>query len=346
MGTIDADAHVIETERTWDYLSAAEQAFRPRVVHTTEAVGAETAWWMIDGRLQPLMNNIGKDTAAESRELSDVSARLKHMDALGVDVQVLYPTVFLRPLTRRPDVALGLARSYNRWLADLTSQAPDRLKWVATIPTQDMDAALTEIQEARRQGACGVFVCGLESERRLSDPYFYPLYETAQDLDIPVCIHSGNNAFQVHDFYDDEPGFSKFKLATIGAFHHLIFNDVPARFPRLRVGFIEVSAQWVPYVLHDMAKRIRRTGRTLAANPLREYRIWVACQTDDDLDYILKYADEEFLLIGTDYGHADTSSEIEALRQLRADGKVSATVIDKILDANPRAFYGLPAAAH
>jgi len=47
------------------------------------------------------------------------------------------------------------------------------------------------------------------------------------------------------------------------------------------------------------------------------------------------------LVIGTDYGHADNAAEIEALRKLRTDAKIGAQVVDKILDDNPRALYGL-----
>jgi predicted TIM-barrel fold metal-dependent hydrolase len=67
----------------------------------------------------------------------------------------------------------------------------------------------------------------------------------------------------------------------------------------------------------------------------------VTCQTDDDLDHVLGYAGEDNLVIGTDYGHADNAAEIEALRKLRDDGKVPARVIDKILQDNPSAFYGM-----
>jgi predicted TIM-barrel fold metal-dependent hydrolase len=67
----------------------------------------------------------------------------------------------------------------------------------------------------------------------------------------------------------------------------------------------------------------------------------VTCQTDDDLDHVLGYAGEDNLVIGTDYGHADNAVEIEALRKLRADGKLPGRVIDKILQDNPAAFYGL-----
>jgi predicted TIM-barrel fold metal-dependent hydrolase len=69
--------------------------------------------------------------------------------------------------------------------------------------------------------------------------------------------------------------------------------------------------------------------------------MYVACQTTDDLPVILKDAGEDNLVIGTDYGHNDTSSQIEALRLLRSEGSVPSDIVDKILGANARALYGL-----
>ena len=120
-------------------------------------------------------------------------------------------------------------------------------------------------------------------------------------------------------------------------------SGLPAKFPGLRWGVIETSASWVPYLCHDLAARFARMydkkfdGRTM----LRDNRVYVACQTDDDLPYVLKYAGEDHLVIGSDYGHADTSSELEALRHLKEGGELPARVIDKILDDNARALYGL-----
>ena len=74
---------------------------------------------------------------------------------------------------------------------------------------------------------------------------------------------------------------------------------------------------------------------------LRKSKIWVTCQTDDDLPYVLKYSGDDRLVIGTDYGHNDTSSEILALRKLKEDGTVPTSVVNKILDDNARALYGL-----
>jgi predicted TIM-barrel fold metal-dependent hydrolase len=339
MFTIDADAHVIENESTWDYMLDSEKAFKPKVVGATDGKDAFD-YWMVDGRVIP-RNNVGRDLPVESREMSDLSARIKHMDELGIDFQVIYPTFFITPVSRRPDIDLAVSRSYNRWMADIVKKQPDRFRWVLVPPLQSTEHLSEELRFGKDNGACGVYMRGLEVERSLSDPYFFPLYEQASALDLPICVHSANGAFTTYDFFADDPGFSKFKLAVIGAFHSYVFHGIPQRFPRLKIGIIEVSAQWIPYAVHDLARRFARRGRPFPQNVLKENRIYVTCQTDDDLDQVLKYAGDDNLVIGTDYGHADNAAEIEALRKLRSDGKISARVIDKILQDNPSAFYGL-----
>ena len=56
---------------------------------------------------------------------------------------------------------------------------------------------------------------------------------------------------------------------------------------------------------------------------------------------MLKYAGENNIVIGSDYGHNDTSSEIEALRLLKKKGEVEPRIIDKILYDNAKALYGI-----
>jgi predicted TIM-barrel fold metal-dependent hydrolase len=118
-------------------------------------------------------------------------------------------------------------------------------------------------------------------------------------------------------------------------------------FPKLRVGFIETGASWIPFLYADLvAKNLRRTFLPIKFKEdlFRRYRFYVACQTNDDLPYILKYGTEDSLMIGTDYSHADQSAEIQALdviEQRGASGEIPAAVGRKILDDNPRRFYGL-----
>ncbi len=342
MAVIDSDAHVLETERTWDYMLESERPHRPRIVPTPNDPSSGGESWLVDGTYLGKARNVGQDTSRESREMDDIKARLKHMDELDVDVQVLYPTIFLRPYTRRPEVELAVTRSYNRWLIDIWKKAPDRLRWVAVLPLLTMDKALEEARFAKENGACGIFIRGLEGEKRLSDAYFFPIYEEAGKLDLPICVHSATGSFAVHDYFADECGFNRFKLAVVGSFHALVFNQIPAKFPNTKWGFIEVSSQWVPYAIHDFARRYERNGTKIdKSEVLKKNKIFVACQTDDDLPYVLKYAGDDHLVIGTDYGHNDTSSEILALRKLKQDGGLPPGVINKILDDNARALYGL-----
>jgi uncharacterized protein len=352
MGAVDADAHVIETVQTWSYLEGDERRFTPQLMRQTS--GGELLsnegdtvrdFWVIENRSHGKDRNVGTNTSQESREMLSVEARLAHMDELEVETQVLYPTLFLRPVVREPERELALYKSYNRWMADLWQQGKDRLRWVAKPPLRLLEKSPGTIRDelawAKEHGSCGIFMRGLECELALGAPYFYPLWEIAGELDLPVCVHSANGSFQHHDFFSDDTSFTKFKLAVVGAFHTLLEKQIPRKFPRVRWGFVEVSSQWVPYVLNDLADRFRRDGKSFSTDALSENNMWVACENTDDLPYVLSHAGEDCLMIGTDYGHHDPSSELNAISLLRNDARLTPETVHRILEANPRKFYGL-----
>src|ERR1051325_10037683 len=178
---IDADAHVLETEETWSYLESGEAKYRPEIV--SPHGNSTDEYWLIDGRLHLKSRNVGRDTPKASREMRDVNVRLQHMDELGVDVQVLFPTVFLSPITAEPEIDVALSRSYNRWLADKCKPAKDRLRWAAVLPLLSIDKAVEEARFAKQNGATAIFMRGTEGEHLLCDPYFFPLYEEASRLE-------------------------------------------------------------------------------------------------------------------------------------------------------------------
>ena len=74
---------------------------------------------------------------------------------------------------------------------------------------------------------------------------------------------------------------------------------------------------------------------------MEEYNLYVGCQTIDDLGYIIDRVGDDHLVIGTDYGHADTTAEIDALSKLSNDGKVTEASTQKILYDNPKRLYDL-----
>ena len=199
MGWVDADAHVVESPATWDYLLPSEQKFRPQLFKPEGE--SQRAHWVIDGKIRGLFRftfsaedlmkksaQIGRDmtTTMATRDLADVAARIKHMDDLGIDVQVLYPSIFLDPCADRPDTDVALCGAYNRWLADVWKQSQGRLRWMATLPLLSMPDALDQLKFAKENGACGIFMRPLEGMRQISDSYFFPLYEEAEKINF--CI--------------------------------------------------------------------------------------------------------------------------------------------------------------
>jgi predicted TIM-barrel fold metal-dependent hydrolase len=288
-------------------------------------------------------SNVGSDVPPEARDMTDVSRRLSHMDEVGIDVQVLYPTLFLRPITKEHDVEFALVRSYNRWLADIWRQSKNRLRWVAAPPLLtlvDPGKVRAEIEFCKANGACGIFMRGMECERLLSHRYFFPLYEMAQDMDLAITLHAGVNSFAVHDVIPPDAGpLMLFKFPVIGAFSAILENELPKRFPGVNWAFIEASAQWVPYILGEVRLRLARKGKRASDDPLEGSNFFITTQKTDDLPWLLDEIGDDHLVIGTDYGHKDTATEVEALKRLAEDGDLPRASVDKILRTNPAALY-------
>jgi predicted TIM-barrel fold metal-dependent hydrolase len=75
---------------------------------------------------------------------------------------------------------------------------------------------------------------------------------------------------------------------------------------------------------------------------LQELNIFVACQSDDDIPYIMKQAGgEDNTVMGTDYGHHDHAADLEGLQKLASAGGISPQVYEKIVSTNPAKAYAL-----
>ena len=360
MPIIDADTHIDETEDTWEFMEESDLQFKPTTAYPTNPNPnmLPTRYWVIDGKRQLRFIRGDKEsgTVVESRELLDVQVRLKHMDELGTDIQVIYPTLFLMEATERREVSTALRRSYNRWLADRCGKSGGRLRWVCLPPLHDMDETIKELRFARAHGGCGVLKKGdREAGKWAADPYFFPLYEEAERLDLPICFHTGSGIPDFSPAREFTLGqFMRTKAAAVNGIQTLIVNNIPAKYPKLRFGCIEAGASWVSFVDYDVRRRVKSNAdrvsilsgpRTvLASNVFKDNRVYVTCQVDEDLPNSLKYVGEDNLIVGSDYTHRDPSMELEfrKLLQQRADeGEIPQAAVQKILYDNPKTFYGL-----
>ena len=263
MAVIDADAHVVEWERTWEYMDESERSFAPRVMVFKDPAQKPSSqraseYWMIGGRVFAKDANIGFDIARERREMEDIEARLGHMDELGVDTQVLYPSLFLRTLTPLPHVDASLCKSYNRWLAEIWKAGKGRLRWVVIPPLHYIDKAIEELNFGKQNGACGVFIRGVEGEKLPTDPYFFPVYAEASRLGMPICVHASQGNLEMFDIFGRGASLAQFKFGPINLFASVIMARLPQRFPDFPWACGEVSAEWLPSVMTNLEIGSRR----------------------------------------------------------------------------------------
>jgi predicted TIM-barrel fold metal-dependent hydrolase len=124
------------------------------------------------------------------RRLDDLSElRLKEMDEAGIDIQVISHGA---PSTQRldPETAVRLARNANDRLAQAIAAHPDRFAGFAALPTPDPKAAADELERTvTTLGFKGAMVHGLTNGVFFDDKQFWPIFERAQALDVPLYIH-------------------------------------------------------------------------------------------------------------------------------------------------------------
>src|SRR5688572_8325000 len=116
-------------------------------------------------------------------------ARLAHMDAAGIDIAVLALT---SPGVQVMSAADGTAfAAYaNDWLADAVARHPDRFAGLAACAPQDPAAAAREIERGvGRLGLKGVIINSHVQQEYLDDQRFWPVFEAAEALDVPIYLH-------------------------------------------------------------------------------------------------------------------------------------------------------------
>jgi uncharacterized protein len=355
----DTDAHVEESEETFASLPGE---LRPRIIE-----GDKRAFWLIEGRTFPRLQGNGvhtfgsphlrkefdpeRRTRVESQELRDPKARLQDMDHEGIDVSVVFPTMFLVwPLADNPEQVRALCRSYNEWIAAKCKASGGRIRWVATLPLPDVAGSVDEVQRARQLGACGVMTLGTAGHMKLDDRRLDPLYAECEKQALPVCVHVGWSFPPVSELYDNvyETMITPFLLPIFMGFSSMLIGGVLERFPRLKVGFFEAGVEWVPFWLDRMERFYKqppggsKKSDLPARNPrdyVTEGRVFFSCELDEArIDMVSHAIGNDCILYSSDLPHAHRVFDAIALFRGRKD--VDEHTKAKIL-ANGTTFFGM-----
>jgi len=362
MKVIDADAHVEESPSIFSRLDAKYYGRRPlpvRLDSDTVYQGCN-AVWLIDGQTYPKPVGVGraaipfntpalsdnarqKPVSIPAQELTDVRARLADMDKVGIGVQVVYPTLFLATTTLDVQFEAALCRSYNNFMADACGKSGNRIKFSAIVPIRDIEESIREMKRSKGLGAVGVVLYGVAWDKSLGHKDLLPFYEEAASLNIPLCIHHSWGSPAITEAFDFHPtSFTSGTIPVLIGVYCLLISGVLDAVPKLNIAVLEAGSMWVPYMIQQLERTgVRVGGPKDIARYFKDGRIFVGCEADEDINYLVQWMGEDSMVIGSDYPHIDVSFESDMTEVLMRREDVPLRIKEKILSDNPSRLYAL-----
>jgi len=288
---IDADGHVLEHPN--GMLDYAPRALRDRIWHIEESDDG-TEWCVFDGRRirangmsMAGVAGMGEEARERARRgelrYSEVrpaawsaSARMRDMEADGIERSVLYPTLLLGIAgLSDAEFAAAQCRAYNDWLSDHVRESDDRLYGVAIVPQQDVALAAREIDRASRlPGIVGIMLRPNPNLgwKPMNHPDYDPIWRAASEAGLPVGFHpyqaadlpgaclglrlnevggageapvidEALAAVNIDNIFYTQSISNPFDMMNTIAF--TVAGGVCERFPDLKLAFLEANGGWI-----------------------------------------------------------------------------------------------------
>lgn len=338
----DADSHLME-EPGW-LVGFADPSDRRLLEEAADQVlgGAEIA-----ERVQQGIDRLGtrsREVRVEDRGVlsgtkgwdafgaMDAAERSHTLDAIGIDDQFVFTTfasvAYL--YSKDLDLVYGGARAHNRGIAEFCADDP-RLHAVASVPLNDIDAAIRCLDEAIEQGCRAAWIphrpaAGVSPGHLDWDPFWARLV----DYEVPFLLHIGGGRSTLTAAFHDNgrpmpPDFlgggENLRAKDYPSVHHgpetfltvMVLDGTFDRHPDLRGGVIELGASWVPAMLRNLDAAKASFGRHepliagLQLDPsdyVRRNLRFTPFQFED-VGWLIQQAGPELFLFSTDYPHPE-----------------------------------------
>jgi uncharacterized protein len=335
----DADSHIFEPPGTAE--RHADPGIRDRLA---EALRGYVRWTPAthDAVAQQ------RDPALRARDADDIMLRKNQLapgavlaedrsaalDLLGFASQLVFTTSYLEPLRAFErggdlDLIYGLAAAHNRAIVEFC-RGDRRLLPVGYLPLGDIARAVQAAAQAIELGVAALMIPS-HRLRSCSQSHigFDPIWARAQDAGVPIVFHVGgeepmdpvykvNGLPPVPDFHGGDANFTSVSylaipyapMQTLGT---MIYDGVLDRFPRLKIGVIELGASWVPgwmRALDSGAEAFRKNEVRLQKASLKpsefvRRQVRVTPYPHEPAGWIVQNTGPEVAMFSSDYPHVE-----------------------------------------
>jgi aminocarboxymuconate-semialdehyde decarboxylase len=273
------------------------------------------------------------------KRMTEVPLRLREMDATGVDLQVISPSIMQQcTYALDPQEALETDRYSNDRVAELVAQHKDRLIGLGSLPLHDVALSASELERCvRNLDLRGVIISSHVNGTELGDAGLRPFWAKAAELGAVIFVHPAGNT--------DKRMLRNRLMITVGqpleeayALSSLIYEGVMDEFPALKI-LVAHGGGYLPFYAgrHDNEYRYGRSPQLKGdfSSYLPRFFYDTVLFNPDMLEFLLTKVPVSHVMLASDYPFAE-KQPVEYVRRARKIGKMEQ---DAILGANAARLF-------
>jgi aminocarboxymuconate-semialdehyde decarboxylase len=271
--------------------------------------------------------------------------RIEEYARFNTQVQVVCTIPVMFSYWAKPMDCLSISKFLNDHLAELSTGYPRHYVGLGTVPMQDTELAIQELERCKKIGLAGIQIGSNINDLNLHEERFFPIFQACEKLGMAVLVHPWNMMGQKDMQRYWLPWLVGMPAETSRALCSMIFGGVLERLPALRVNFAHAGGSFLP-TLGRIAHGFEcRPDLVAIDNPVhpKKYlgKFWVDSITHDPLmlDYVLKLQGSAHVTLGSDYpfplGDLEIGRFIEEM-------ELSEEIKNDIFWNAPLAWLGLP----
>lgn len=233
--------------------------------------------------------------------------RIREYEKFKTQVQVVCTIPVMFSYWAKSFDCLELSKFLNDHIADLVIKYPKNYLGLATIPMQDTELAIQELERVKDMGLHGIQIGSNINDLNLNEERFFPIFQACEKLSMAILVHPWNMMGQNHMQRYWLPWLVGMPAETSRAICSMIFGGIFERLPSLRVNFAHAGGSFLPTIGRIKQGFDCRPDLVAIDNPVdpKKYleKFWVDSITHDALmlEYVLKLQGPRRITLGSDY---------------------------------------------
>lgn len=274
-------------------------------------------------------------------KMVDLDDRIKHMDASGIDVQILSTWVDIFGYSLKSNYLEKFSKLVNDGLKLAVESNRDRFCAVATLPLPFVDLAVEELERSVKDlGLLGAMIGTSILDKNLDDPILDPLWKRAEALNVPIILHPSMPEFghTLSDYY--LKNLLGNPMSTTIAASRLILGGVLERHKKLKLVLLHGGGHLLYGIGridkgYDVRPETRKHISNLPSSYLQRFMYDTVVYDPEVLRFMESKVGNDLMMLGTDYPF-----DMEFLNQVETLSHLFGKDAVKITSINPqRTFF-------